>query len=180
MANDENTNTENELTIEELKSQASLYGIDYAGNISKVKLSEKIKEFKASTPDIEPVGSAISSEDDDAEYETEAGWQPKRVTRSEVKELKYQALLMLKVRITNLNPEESDSSTVYAGVISQYFKAARYIPFDRVWYVEQCLVDKLMVDKIQVFVNDIDPRTRRPNGNKKAKLVKHYNIEFVR
>jgi len=87
---------------------------------------------------------------------------------------------MLKVRIVNLNPEESDASTVYAGVVSNHFKAARYIPFDKVWYVEQCLVDKLMVDKIQVFVNDIDPRTRRPNGNKKAKLVKHYSIEFVR
>ncbi len=178
MAND----TENELSIEELKSQASLYGIDYAGNISKAKLAEKIKEFKASTPDAESneIGSAISSDEDDEDFETDGEWQPKRVTKSQVKELKFQALLMLKVRITNLNSEETDASTVYAGVVSQYFKAARYIPFDKVWYVEQCLVDKLMVDKIQVFVNDIDPRTRRPNGNKKAKLVKHYNIEFVR
>ncbi len=174
--NEENT----ELSIEELKSQASLYGIDYPGNVSKAKLAEKINAFKASTPDIEPTGSAVSSDEADDDYETESGWQPKRVTKKEIKELKFQALLMLKVRITNLNPEESDSSTVYAGVVSQYFKAARYIPFDKVWYVEQCLVDKLMTDKIQVFVNDIDPRTRRPNGNKKAKLVKHYNIEFVR
>ncbi len=172
-------NEENELSIEELKSQASLYGIDYAGNISKAKLAEKIKEFKASTPDVEEVGSALSSDTDDEDYETSTAWNVKKVTRGEVKELKYQALLMLKVRITNLNPEESDASTVYAGVVSQYFKSARYIPFDRIWYVEQCLVDKLMTDKIQVFVNDIDPRTRRPNGNKKAKLVKHYNIEFV-
>ncbi len=172
-------NEENELSIEELKSQASLYGIDYAGNISKAKLAEKIKEFKASTPDVEEVGSSLSSDSDDEDYETSTAWNVKKVTRGEVKELKYQALLMLKVRITNLNPEESDASTVYAGVVSQYFKSARYIPFDRIWYVEQCLVDKLMTDKIQVFVNDIDPRTRRPNGNKKAKLVKHYNIEFV-
>ncbi len=172
-------NEENELSIEELKSQASLYGIDYAGNISKAKLAEKIKEFKSSTPDVEEVGSALSDDADDEDYETSTAWNVKKVTRGEVKELKYQALLMLKVRITNLNPEESDASTVYAGVVSQYFKSARYIPFDRVWYVEQCLVDKLMTDKIQVFVNDIDPRTRRPNGNKKAKLVKHYNIEFV-
>jgi len=176
MAND----IENELSIEDLKSEASLYGLDYAGNISKAKLAEKIKAFKASTPDVEEVGSAISTDEDDEDYETSAVWQPKRVTRGQIKELKFQALLMLKVRITNLNSEETDASTVYAGVVSQYFKAARYIPFDKVWYVEQCLVDKLMVDKIQVFVNDIDPRTRRPNGNKKAKLVKHYNIEFVR
>ena len=172
-------NVNEELSIAELKSQATLYGIDFAGNVSKAKLTEDIKAFLASTPDVEEVGAYVSNEDDD-EYETAGGFGPQRVTKGEVKELKFQALLMLKVRITNLNSEETDSPTVYAGVVSQYFKAARYIPFDRVWYVEQCLVDKLMTDKTQVFVNDIDPSTRRPNGNKKAKLVKHYNIEFVR
>ena len=175
-------NEENELSIEELKSQATMFGIHYPGNVSKAKLAELIAEFKASTPDVESqeIGSAISSPEDDEYYEESKAFNAKRATRGQIKELKYQALLMLKIRITNLNPEESDASTVYAGVVSQYFKAARYIPFDKVWYVEQCLVDKLMTDKLQVFVNDIDPRTRRPNGNKRAKLVKHYSIEFVR
>ena len=170
----------NELTIEELKSQASMFGIDYPGNISKTKLAEKIAEFKASTPDVKEVGSAVSSDEDDDLYETSRPFGAKKPTKKEVKELKFQALLMLKVRIINLNPEETDASTVYAGVVSEYFKAARYVPFDKIWYVEQCLVDKLMTDKHQAFVNDVDPRTRRPNGNKKAKLVKHYNVEFVR
>jgi len=169
-----------EFTIDELKEEALLLGIIFKGNISKGALLAEIIKAKENRP--EAVGSFLSSEEsDDLEYYDEsAAFEAKRITRKELKELKFQALLMLKVRIVNLNPEESDASTVYAGVVSNHFKAARYIPFDKVWYVEQCLVDKLMVDKIQVFVNDIDPRTRRPNGNKKAKLVKHYSIEFVR
>ena len=169
-----------ELNLEDLKSKALLYGIKFPGNISADKLKDKIDEFLKSNEPKE-VGVYEAQEDDEEDYET-GGHQfnVKRVTRKEAKEIKFQALLQLKVRITNLNPEESDSSTVYAGVVSEYFKAARYIPFDTEWYVEQCLVDKLLVDKLQVFVNDIDPKTRRPNGNKKAKLVKHYNIEFVR
>jgi len=165
--------------LKDLKQQALLLGISFPNNISFDKLKEKIDDVKKTQT--EEVGVSMSSEeDDDLEYEDDTSWEPKKITRKELKELKYQALLMLKVRITNLNPEESDASTVYAGVVSNHFKAARYIPFDRVWYVEQCLVDKLMTDKLQVFVNDIDPKTRRPNGNKKAKLVKHYNVEFVR
>ncbi len=169
-----------EFTIDELKEEALWLGIIFKGNISKGALLEEIIIAKETRS--ESVGSSLSSEEsDDLEYYDEnMAFEAKRITRKELKELKFQALLMLKVRIVNLNPEESDASTVYAGVVSNHFKAARYIPFDKVWYVEQCLVDKLMVDKIQVFVNDIDPRTRRPNGNKKAKLVKHYSIEFVR
>jgi len=169
-----------EFTIDELKKEALLLGIIFKGNISKDALLAEIIKAKENRP--EAVGSSLSSEEsDDLEYYDEnMAFEAKRITRKELKELKFQALLMLKVRVVNLNPEESDASTVYAGVVSNHFKAARYIPFDKVWYVEQCLVDKLMVDKIQVFVNDIDPRTRRPNGNKKAKLVKHYSIEFVR
>ena len=33
--------------------------------------------------------------------------------------------------------------------------------------------------QVQVFVNEIDPVTRRPNGNKVPKLVKHYNVQFM-
>ena len=164
--------------IKDLKQQALLLGIEFPGNISAKALQLKINQAKKTQT--EPVGVEDIDNDDDEYYDENAPFEPTKITKKDLKELKYQALLMLKVRITNLNPEESDASTVYAGVVTNHFRAARYIPFDKVWYVEQCLVDKLMVDKIQVFVNDIDPRTRRPNGNKKAKLVKHYNIEFIK
>jgi len=170
---------DNKIDINELKDTATMYGIKFPGNISKVKLEELITKFKTSTNDVKEVGSAISSDEDDEIYSENLAWNDSKITNGEVKELKEQALMRLKVRVTNLNPEEADSTTVYAGVVSQYFKAARYIPLGAEWYVEQCLVDKLLSDKLQVFINDIDPKTRRPNGNKKAKLVKHYNIEFL-
>jgi hypothetical protein len=157
-----------------------LHGLSFKGNVSKVKLIEMINE--ASKTQTEEVGVEDLEEPiEDPVYEDEFHTTTNRKpTRAEIKELKYQALLMLKVKITNLNPEESDANTVYAGVVTPYVKAARYIPFDRPWYVEQCLVDKLMTDKVQAFVNEIDPNTGRPTGNKKPKLVKHYNIEFLR
>ena len=167
-----------ELSIDELKKEALLYGISFKGNISKDSLVELIANSK--TTNTEEVGSFVTDDEDEEYFDASESFGKKKFTRKEIKELKFQALLMLKVRITNLNSEESDASTVYAGVISNFFKAARYIPFDRVWYVEQTLVDKLMTEKHQVFVNEIDPKTRRPNGNKAAKLVKHYNVEFVR
>lgn len=176
----DNQNVENptELSINELKSKALLYGLTFKGNISKEALKAMIDEaLKTKTENV----GIYEAEDDESDYiEGADDFQAKRVTRGQVREIKDQALLMMKVRITNLNPEESDADNVYAGVVTNYVRAARYIPFNRVWYVEQCLVDKLMIDKQQVFVNDIDPNTRRPNGNKKAKLVKHYNVEFVR
>ena len=169
---------DNTVSMNELKDTALMYGLKFPGNISRDKLEALIKDFK-SKPDVKQVGISISSNDDDEEYISDQDWNKEKITRGEVKELKNQALLKLKVRVTNLNPEESDQQLAYAGIVTNFFRVARYIPLGTEWYVEQCLVDKLMVDKLQVFVNEIDPRTRRPNGNKAAKLVKHYNVEFL-
>ena len=173
----ENTQSE-ELSMEDLKSKALLYGIQFPGNISKLKLFELVSAVE-NKKDIQEVGVEVLDEDDDAEFDESHAFKT-RITRKDAKELKEQALMMIKIRVTNLSPDESDEQNVYAGVISNYFKAARYVPFDTDWYVEQCLVDKLMTEKLQVFVNEIDPNTRRPNGNKQAKLVKHYNVQYVR
>jgi hypothetical protein len=172
-----------DMSLDELKQKATLLGVAYKGNISKEKLSALIEEVSKERNEavgvklVDPYEEPVEDPDYIEAFDAVNKIKPKK---SEIDELRYQALLMLKVRITNLNPEESDSPTVYAGVVTPYVRAARYIPFDRVWYVEQCLVDKLLTDKIQVFVNEIDPRTNRPNGNKKPKLVKHYNVEFVK
>jgi len=166
-----------ELTMDELKEKASLLGLTFKGNISRESLEKLVLD--AALEKSLAVGSEELEVEEDL-YETDFEGQRKKLTKKEVKELKYQALLMLKVRITNLNPEEASQSTVYAGVVTSYVRAARYIPFDKVWYVEQCLIDKLMTEKTQVFVDEIDPRTRKPNGNKRSKMVKHYNIEFLR
>ena len=166
-----------DLTIEELKEKADLLGITYKGNISKEALKEKILEV--SLERALSVGSEeLEPEEELYDTDLDTG-EKKKLTKKEIDELREQALLMLKVRITNLNPEEASQSTVYAGVVTPYVRAARYIPFDKVWYVEQCLVDKLLTEKMQVFVDEIDPRTRRPNGNKRSKMVKHYNVEFI-
>jgi hypothetical protein len=166
-----------ELSMDELKEKASLLGLTFKGNISREALEKMVLE--AALEKSLTVGSEELEVEEEL-YETDFEGERKKLTKKEIDELKYQALLMLKVRITNLNPEEASQSTVYAGVVTPYVRAARYIPFDKVWYVEQCLVDKLLTEKIQVFVDEIDPRTRRPNGNKKSKMVKHYNIEFLR
>ena len=170
-----------ELTIEQLKEKALLYGLEFKGNISKDKLMVMLDA--AQQVKTQPVGvsddTASFGQSDDDELYSDGKINSPLPTRGEVKELKKQALMRLRIIVTNLNSEESDEMTVYSGVVSNYFVAARYIPLDKPWPVEQCLVDKLMTEKFQSFVNEIDPRTRRPNGNKVAKLNKHYNIQFV-
>ena len=167
-----------EVTIDQLKEEALLLGISFKGNISKDRLQDMITGARQTQK--EPVGSFASdvmeANSDDELFDEVFNDAP---TRGDVKEAKKQALTMLMVRITNLNSEELEEQTVYAGVVNNYFKAARYIPLDKPWAVEQCLVDKLLTEKFQTFVNEIDPRTRRPNGNKVAKLTKHYNVQFV-
>lgn len=167
-----------EMTMDELKQKANLLGLSFKGNVSRDALEKMILD--AALERALAVGSEELEVEEDLYEVDQNTLTRKKLTNKEIKELKYQALLMLKVRVTNLNPEEANQSTVYAGVVTPYVRAARYIPFDKVWYVEQCLVDKLLTEKMQVFVDEVDPRTRRPNGNKKSKMVKHYNIEFVR
>ncbi len=165
-----------ELTIEELKNKALLYGLQFKGNISKDKLITMVET--AEQVNNNPVGIGAIPEDD-VEYGDEV-FGSKEPTRKEAAEIKRQALIMIKCQITNLNSEESDEQLIYAGVVTNHVVAARYIPADTPWMVEQCLIDKLMTEKHQTFVNEIDPRTRRPNGNKVAKLSKHYNVQFLR
>jgi hypothetical protein len=167
-----------EMTMEELKNKATLLGLTFKGNISREALEKLVLDAALSRA--LTVGSEIIEPEEDL-YETDhETFTRTKLSKKDIDELRYQALLMLKVRITNLNPEEASQSTVYAGVVTPFVRAARYIPFDKVWYVEQCLIDKLMVDKTQAFIDEIDPKTRKPNGNKKSKMVKHYNIEFVK
>lgn len=167
-----------ELSIEELKEKALLYGIKFPGNISKDKLIDKIDTVASATPP-QAVGTQILDSDDDELY-GDGKFNSSLPTRGEVREAKKQALMMLKVRITNLNSEEIEQQLIYSGVVTNYFTAARYIPVDTEWLVEQCLVDKLMTEKFQTFVNEIDPKTRRPTGNKVAKLTKHYNVQLLK
>ena len=149
--------------LADLKSQADLLGIKYSGNIGYDALKAKVDAFKTENNDPD-VGVVETTPDEDLGMTA--------------KERKRQALMMIKVRVTNLNAQESDESNVYKGVITKDLRVARYIPFDTEWYVEQCLIDALQEAQVQVFVNEIDPVTKKPNGNKVPKLVKHYNIQY--
>ena len=179
MSNKTENKTLEEMTMPELRNEASLLGVQYKANMGKAKLIELIKEAKENGR-TEPVGVEEATEDDYEKYMEDINEkQSTGLTRKEIKELKENALIMIKVRITDMDPE-SQEQTAYAGVVTNYFKAARYIPLGKVWYVENCLIDALNERKFQTFVDEIDPKTRRPTGNKKPVLRKRYNIEFLR
>jgi hypothetical protein len=169
--------TYEQMTMPELRNEASLLGISYKANMSKNKLIELIQKAKEEGR-TEEVGT--TEEEDFEKYMEDVNEkQSTGLTKKEIKELKENALLMIKVRITDMDPE-SQEQTAYAGVVTNYFKAARYIPLGKVWYVENCLIDALSERKFQTFVDEIDPKTRRPTGNKKPVLRKRYNIEYIR
>jgi len=161
-----------------LRNEANLLGIKYKANMGKEKLIELIeqayKEGRTNKVEHEEI-----EDDNELYFEDFNDKQSEGLTKKEIREMKENALIMLKVRITDLDPE-SREKTAYAGVVTNYFKAARYIPLNKIWFVENCLVDALRDRKFQGFEDEIDPKTHRPTGNQKPVLRQRYNIEFIR
>lgn len=160
-------NTETNPTIEttrseELRAKAKLLGIKHAANIGDEKLADKI-------------GEHLLAQEEAGDFQNYAeNTDSNRSTDSTV-----MAKIPLKVRVSNLDVEEREHSTVYRCVINKNFTIAHIIPLDTEWYVPKCLVDSLENAMMQVHVKEMDPLTNRPTGNMIPKQVKKYNVQYV-
>ena len=156
------SNTENNQEIEnnrreELRVKADLLGITYSPNIGNDTLADKIKEHT------EAVEKAAS-------FQTDEG---------KAKAATDMARIPLKVRVSNLDAEEREHTTVYRCVMNTYFTIAHVIPLDTEWFVPKCLCDSLDNAMMQVHVKEIDPITNRATGNMVPKQVKKYNVQYL-
>ena len=154
--------------LDALKARANLLGVKFHPSISLEKLREKVNA--AVTSD----GAATSEE------EAKDPAEPKQETIGEKrKRLKTEALKLVRIRLTCLNPAkkewEGEIITVGNSLIGTVKK---FVPFnaDDGWHVPHVIYQQLKERQCQVFYTATDAR-----GNKvrKGKLIKEFAIEVL-
>lgn len=149
--------------LENLKVRAEKLGVKFHPSISAEKLREKIKAHQA-----DGKGEVAPKAEDTAE-------------NHELKKLrlKREALKLVRVRITCMNPAkkewEGEIITVANNAVGT---VKRYVPFNTEdgWHVEHILLEQLRERQCQIFVTEKDSR-----GNKvrKGKLIREFAIEVL-
>ena len=154
--------------LDALKARANLLGVKFHPSISLEKLREKVNA--AVTSD----GAATSEE------EAKDPTEPKQETIGEKrKRLKTEALKLVRIRLTCLNPAkkewEGEIITVGNSLIGSVKK---FVPFnaDDGWHVPHVIYQQLKERQCQIFYTATDAR-----GNKvrKGKLIKEFAIEVL-
>ena len=152
--------------LEALKARANLLGVKFHPSISLEKLREK-------------VNAAVTSEGE-AEEPSNSHSETKEETIGEKrKRLKAEALKLVRIRLTCLNPAkkewEGEIITVGNSLIGSVKK---FVPFnaDDGWHVPHVIYQQLKERQCQVFYTATDAR-----GNKvrKGKLIKEFAIEVL-
>ena len=155
--------------LDALKARANLLGVKFHPSISLEKLREKVNA--AVTSD-----GAATSEEEEAKDSAE----PKQETIGEKrKRLKTDALKLVRIRLTCLNPakKEWDGEILTVGN-SLIGSVKKFVPFnaDDGWHVPHVIYQQLKERQCQVFYTATDAR-----GNKvrKGKLIKEFAIEVL-
>lgn len=149
--------------LQTLKDRANLLGVKFHPSISLEKLREKV--LAATT------GEASFEEKTEPAETVEETISQKR-TR-----LKREALALVRVRITCMNPAKSEweGEIVTAGN-SLIGSVKKFVPFnaDDGWHIPRILLQQLRERQCQIFQTVTDAR-----GNKirKGKLIKEFAIE---
>ena len=152
--------------LENLKSRAEKLGVKFHPSISAEKLREKIKAHQA------------DSEGETGEAEPKAEDTTENPSLKKLR-LKREALKLVRVRITCMNPAkkewEGEIITVANNAVGT---VKRYVPFNTEdgWHVEHILLEQLRERQCQIFVSEKDSR-----GNKvrKGKLIREFAIEVL-
>ena len=155
--------------LENLKSRAEKLGVKFHPSISAEKLREKIKAAQSEGEG----GVGEQSEVKSATGTTEESPAAKKLR------LKREALKLVRVRITCMNPAkkewEGEIITVANNAVGT---VKRYVPFNTEdgWHVEHILLEQLRERQCQIFTTDKDSR-----GNKvrKGKLIREFAIEVL-
>ena len=154
--------------MDELKLQAKRLGLKVSPNIGLDTLREKIK-------------AALSDQmpDTDEEDFEELVQQPKLSALQLRAKAKEEALALVRVKITNLNPFKREwTGEVLCASNDVVGTVKKMIPFNNEtpYHVPRIILNMMLEKECQVFV----PYTL-PNGEKsrKGKMIKEYSIEIL-
>ena len=152
--------------LDALKARANLLGVKFHPSISLEKLREK-------------VNAAVTSEGETEEAANSPSETKEETIGEKRKRLKAEALKLIRIRLTCLNPAkkewEGEIITVGNSLIGSVKK---FVPFnaDDGWHVPYVIYQQLKERQCQIFQTATDAR-----GNKvrKGKLIKEFAIEVL-
>ena len=152
--------------LDALKARANLLGVKFHPSISLEKLREK-------------VNAAVTSEGEAKEAPNTPSETKEETIGEKRKRLKAEALKLVRIRLTCLNPakKEWDGEIITVGN-SLIGSVKKFVPFnaDDGWHVPHVIYQQLKERQCQVFYTATDAR-----GNKvrKGKLIKEFAIEVL-
>ena len=142
--------------LQKLKEQATLLGITYSPNIGIETLQKRIDAALGKEPN-------QSTEDKIV------------IKGGSLRDKKQDQLKLVHIKLTSLDPNDRDlRSEMFTIVNSVVGRLSRVIPFNKPWYVEQCLIDSIKESKY-VYIEQ-DPKFMEPP---KTSLLPKYNIEYL-
>ena len=152
--------------LDALKARANLLGVKFHPSIRLEKLREKVND-------------AVTSEDEAEEAPNTPSETKEETIGEKRKRLKAEALKLIRIRLTCLNPAkkewEGEIITVGNSLIGSVKK---FVPFnaDDGWHVPYVIYQQLKERQCQIFQTATDAR-----GNKvrKGKLIKEFAIEVL-
>ena len=152
--------------LDALKARANLLGVKFHPSIRLEKLREKVND-------------AVTSEDEAEEAPNTPSETKEETIGEKRKRLKAEALKLIRIRLTCLNPakKEWDGEIITVGN-SLIGSVKKFVPFnaDDGWHVPHVIYQQLKERQCQVFYTATDAR-----GNKvrKGKLIKEFAIEVL-
>lgn len=164
-----------EKTLEELRAEADVLGIEYSKNIGAAKLAEKIEEYYAK----EAAGSTVKELSEEKELDAP---QKKRLSEEEtlrkmVADAKAAAMKTKIVTLSSTDKRDNDVVTsVYLSCENQYFGLAKYVPLDVPVELEECLIEVARATMITLHRDEIIDGRR--TGNKVPQSVRKYTISY--
>lgn len=157
----------------ELIDQANELGLEFAKNISTVKLQELVQESQGPEEKQEEQTNNI---DVSAEKPVLTSLQKRRKF---IAERKAKALKTSVVTITNKDNRDNDyTTTAHLSFENQYFGVAKNVPLDEPVELEQALIDIAESTMITHHKDEIVNGKR--TGNKVATAVKKYVVSYAK
>lgn len=173
MSDVDQVETTEEVTMQDelaaLKERADLMKISYHPSIGLEKLREKVNK-------------AIESSGD-ADEEQEAPAEPKKAGKEtpteRTKRLQEQALKLVRIRLTCMNPAKKDwNGEIFSVGNNAVGTVKKFVPFnaDEGWHVPHIMYEMIRDRQCQVFTT---VKTKHGVSVRQGKLIKEFAVEVL-
>lgn len=164
-------------TLEELKAEADVLGLEYNKNIGATKLSEKIEAYYESQAAGDSVKVQSEEKEEEAPKKANGKETDEQRKRRKVMEAKNAAMKLRRVTITNNDTRENGVLTAdYFGFENQHFGKSLLVPFNIPCELPQCILNVINSTYVTLHTDEIVDGKR--TGNKVPKSMKKYNISY--